>query len=786
MFELIKKDLKGFFTSLSGYIILVFFLLATGLFLWVVPGIYNIPESGMADLQPFFSLAPILYLFLVPALCMRLFSEEKRAGTLELLLTRPVSVSNIVLAKYFSGLLLVLLSILPTILYPVSLSFLSQPTGSIDTGGIIGSYIGLIFLSAIYVAAGVWASASTDNPIVAFLLAMILSFLLYAGFDFMGDINSLEGIRNYLLYLGINYHYEPMSRGVIALSDITYFVSVIVLFIFLTSRKFNHKSWHPVTLVCFLILINAISSKTYIKLDITNDKRYSLSDNTRQLLQNLGRTIHIDIFLAGNLPPGLQKLQYATTRMLEEFNRLTPGRVRYELIDPADIKDLNEKKQLTKYLWERGIQPVNYNRTTEDERLQQQILFPGMLVYDDATEVSVNLWKNLPGRGADENINYSIESLEYELTNALRLITREKKKSIAFLLGQGEYSTDELADISSTLVHYYKVDFISTDTLGLDLKNYETLIIAGPSEKFSEKDKYIIDQFVMNGGRILWCIDEVNVDHSKLETMETTYAIHSPLNIEDLLFKYGVRINPDILIDGNCVQIPVVTGTRGGSPETSLAPWYFSPLMLPNKHHAITNGLLPIRLDYANSIDTLGGDLKKTVLLSSSEYSALLRTPCPVSLSVLGEKMSREMFNKRNISVAVLVEGQFQSLFRFSRKYEEAVSVKFRAESDYSKMIIISDGNIIRNEVRGNGENKSLIPLGFDEKTNIMYGNKDFIINCINTLCDDEGWMNLRGRSLSLYLLDKTKLKSERNYWQMLMALISMRKQTNVTGCQLL
>lgn len=239
MGELIRKELKGFFTSLSGYVILLFFLVANGLFLWVVPGAYNIPDSGMADLQPFFSLAPVLYLFLVPALCMRLFSEEIRTGTLELLFTRPVPIGRIVWAKYLAGLFLVLLSILPTWVYVVSLWLLAQPVGHIDLGGIVGSYIGLVFLSGVYVAVGTWASARTGNPIIAFIYAFVVSFLLYAGLDFIGEIPMLAEVQGKIQFWGIAYHYEPMSRGVIACSDVLYFVSFVFLFVWLTAWHFK-------------------------------------------------------------------------------------------------------------------------------------------------------------------------------------------------------------------------------------------------------------------------------------------------------------------------------------------------------------------------------------------------------------------------------------------------------------------------------------------------------------------------------------------------------------------
>lgn len=769
MGELIRKELKSFFTSLSGYVILSFFLVANGLFLWVVPGTYNIFDSGMADLQPFFALAPVLYLFLVPVLCMRLFAEERRSGTLELLFTRPVSVLRIVGAKYLAGLLLVLLSILPTIIYPVSLWFLSMPAGHIDTGGIVGSYIGLFFLSSIYVAACVWASALTDNQIVAFLYGLVLSFLLYTGLDFLSSLPGLSDFQNELLYLGFNYHYEPMSRGVIDLSDVVYFLSVVLFFLWLTVRRFQATRVRWWIVLPLLLLVNIVASLSYVRADITNDRRYTLSDNTRHLLKGLNRGIEVDIFLAGNLPPGIQKLQYATTRMLEEFRRLTGKNFHYNLVDPAEIRDQEEKKALVKYLAERGIMPLNLNRRSDDETLSQQIIYPGLVMYDDSTEVSINLLQNVPGVNGEDNINNSVEALEYELTKAIRLITRKEKKSVAFLTGHGELPYEEVMDMANTLLYYYQVDFISPDTLANDLTHYDALIVARPTQDFSEKDKYIIDQYVMNGGRVMWCVDEVDIDEESLQTQGTAMAVYRPLNIEDLLFRFGVRVNPELILDGNGVLIPVMSANNGGKPEFRPAKWYYSPLLLPTGRHPLTNGIAPVRVDYANSIDTVGGNdgLKKTILLASSQYTATTKTPCLVSLAITGEKMTAEKFKYKHKPIAVLVEGKFRSLFQY-RHMEGVVGHPFKGESEYSRTIVISDGDIIRNKVYGVGENIRPVPLGYDEYSGQMYGNRDFLLNGINWLCDDEGWMQLRGRNLAFYMLDKTRLKSERPKWEMI------------------
>ncbi len=775
MGELIKKELNSFFASLSGYVVLFFFLIANGLFLWVIPGIYNIPDSKLADMQPFFMLAPLLYLFLVPALCMRLFAEERKMGTLELLFTRPLTIWQIVAAKYLSGFLLVVLSILPTLIYPVSLWFLSQPAGHIDLGGIIGSYTGLLFLSGIYVAAGVWASSLTDNQIIAFLYTVVVAFLLYTGLDFLGEIPALSSLEGQIRFWGIHYHYEPMSRGVIAWGDVIYFISFIFLFLWLTVRQFNGTRWKRIYVLTVWVVVNLLATQVYWQVDITQDKRYSFSENTCRLLRKTDREVHVDIFLAGQLPPEMQKLQYSLTRMLEEFKRISGNNFRYTLIDPTEVQDKEEKKAMVKYLAERGIMPVNLNRKSEDETLVQQFIFPGAILYDQNTEVSINLLQHIPGQSADKNINHSIESLEYELTKAIRLLMRKELKSVAFMTGHGELPYEEVMDMAKTLSYYYQVDFVSPDSLAADLSRYQALIIARPVTDFSERDKYITDQFVMNGGRILWCVDEVEVAHELLKSQESVPAIYRPLNIEDLLFRYGVRINPDLLLDGNSVFIPVVTGMNGNTPVYRPGAWYYSPLLMPRPLHPVTAGLPPVRVDYANSIDTIGGHngLKKSVLLATSQYAAAMKTPCPVTLAVTEEKMTPDKFNRQYIPVAVAVEGRFRSLFQYRHK-SGIVNLPFRAESEYNRMVFVADGDIIRNKVRGVGENAVAVPLGYDEYGGQLYGNKDFILNCVNWLCDDEGWMELRGRSLSLYLLDKTRLKAERLHWELLNLLLPL------------
>ena len=271
----------------------------------------------------------------------------------------------------------------------------------------------------------------------------------------------------------------------------------------------------------------------------------------------------------------------------------------------------------------------------------------------------------------------------------------------------GELPYEEIMDMAKTLLYYYDVDIVSADSLAADPERYKALIVAKPTRDFPEKDKYILDQYVMRGGRVLWCVDEVEVNDEVLKKQETSFALYRPLNIEDMLFKYGVRINPDVLLDGNCVLIPVITGMNGSEPQYAPGPWYYSPLLLPSMQNPVTAGVQPVRVDYANTIDTVGGKdgLKKTVLLASSRYAASMKTPCPVTLSITEEKMTEDRFNRSYLPVAVMIEGEFTSLYRYTRRSGQALEGAFRERSDYNRMIVISDGDVIRNKWYGVGEN---------------------------------------------------------------------------------
>ena len=750
------------------------FLLAASLFLWVFPGNYNILEGGYASLDGLFSLAPWVYLFLVPAVTMRLFAEEKRLGTMEVLLTRPLSVMQIVLAKFLAGLLLVSISLLPTLIYFYSVYALGNPVGSIDTGGTWGAYIGLFFLAAIYVAIGLLASALTDNQIFAFILALFLSFLAYLGFDFVGAMQLPSAIQQYITGFGINEHYASVSRGVVDSRDLFYFLSAIFIFLFLTSRiihfhKINLKrEIKSGVLVLFGVLfLSILSGQLFFRLDLTAEKRYSITEVSKRLVKNLEKPVNITLYLDGELPAGFRKLQKSIQEKIADYNAYSSQLINLIVIDPYEISDVKRRDQLFAELAEKGLQPTDIHQNTNQGTVTRRIV-PGALIEYGNRQMSLNLLKNNQNIHWEVNLNNSIESLEYEFSSAFSELMNTEKQSVAFLTGQGELNDYEVHDIATSLTEKYNVFNVTGTELASNGSRIKTLIIANPTQKFTESDKFQIDQYAMNGGRILWLIDPVSVSLDSLSAGSMTLAFPRNLNLDDQLFRYGVRLNSNLVQDINCVLIPLATGS---SAKFTPAPWYYSPLLIPSEEHVITKSLDRIKGEFVSSIDTVGkGDqVHKTVILATSPYSLVSETPVEVSLASANNPIDRRLFRHPSQAIGVLLEGTFTSVYK--NRIVDSFGVKsseVKTESQPTKMIVFADGNLIANQYRILGGVPEYMPLGYDRYMKQTFGNKSLLLNSVNYLCDDEGLMELRARVFKIRLLDKVRLKEGKLMWQML------------------
>jgi len=519
-----------------------------------------------------------------------------------------------------------------------------------------------------------------------------------------------------------------------------------------------------------ILLLNIIGSYLYTRFDLTSEKRYTLSDATKAFLENVDDVVYFQVYLEGDFPSGFKRLRNATREMLDEF-RAYNDNIQYKFINPSEGKDTKVTQNLYKQLMTKGLQPSEINENNA-EGMSQQIIFPGAIVSYKGKELPMQLLMSQQGLGPEQVLNNSIQGLEYNIANVIRKISVVTKQRIAFLQGHAELDKTRVADISYALSEYYDIDFVTIDgklnslfirdTVQQKLINrYEALIIAKPDSAFPEKDKYMIDQHIMRGGKVIWFIDPVFASMDSLQANNETIGFGRSLNLDDMLFNYGVRINTNLILDMNCMKIPVVTGDFGGQPQQSFLPWYFFPTVTPTIDHPVVKNLNAIKCEFVSSIDTVGKpDIKKTVLLTTSKYSRTVNTPCRITLDIMSQKVDERYFNKPNIPIAILLGGKFKSLFH-GRLPEEILTDKakydFRETApENTEMIVISDGDIIKNQLHYS-EGYPL-PLGYDQFTNQMFGNRDFVMNTVDYLCDASGLITVRSRELKIRLLDKAAI----------------------------
>jgi len=517
-----------------------------------------------------------------------------------------------------------------------------------------------------------------------------------------------------------------------------------------------------------LILMNFLGSFIFHRFDLTSEKRYTLSDVTKKILGDLNDVVYVKVYLEGEFPAGFKRLSNETKEMLDEFRAFSNDNIEYQFINPSLSADKKEQNDIYKQLYEKGLQPTNLEVKSETGT-SQQILFPGAIVSYKGREVPWQLLKTNLGQSSEGQLNNSIQALEYEFASCIRNLTTFLKPQIGIIDGHGELDTLALYDIKNALSEFYILKRIQINEQLKALHGFKAIIIAKPDTSFSEKDKFIIDQFVMNGGKILWAIDPLNTSIDSLRKSGGTIAIPFDLKLDDLLFKYGLRLNTNIIMDLQSSVIPVNKAYVGQQPRFELMPWIFTPLIAPTSNHPIVKNLDIIKMEFASTIDTVEAKgIRKTVLLESSKFSKIINSPVRIDMRMVNMRPDENQFNNSHQFLAVLLEGEFESVFknRIPPKIANDSAIGYKYKGVASKMIVISDGDIIRNEVQYSA-NKSF-PLGYDIYTKQTYGNKNFILNCVNYLCDDSGLISVRSRELTLRLLDKKKTKTERLKWQII------------------
>ncbi|GAA4231509.1 hypothetical protein GCM10022291_04160 [Postechiella marina] len=774
MFAILKKEINSFFASPIGYLVIAIFLLLNGLFLWVFKGEFNILDFGFADLSSFFLLAPWVLIFLIPAVTMRSFSDEKKQGTLELLLTKPISYLHIVLGKYLGAFVLILIALLPTLIYVYTVSQLGNPVGNLDMGSTLGSYFGLLFLVTSYTAIGVFCSTLSENQIVSFICAVFLCFLFYIGFEGIADYVASTFIEQ----LGMSTHYKSMSRGVLDTRDIIYFITTTAFFIVLTvygikTEKLRKTDFIKITgLFILLIFINITAFSFFTRADLTQDKRYTLSNASINIIKNLESPIVVDVFLKGeDFPSEFRRLQRETKQLLEEFAAKN-NNVLFNFIDPLENETTRERN--IQQLSERGLTPMQLS-VSESGKSSKAVIFPWALASYNNQTITIPLIKNKIGASQQDLVSNSVQHLEYAFADGFNKLTQPKKRKIAILKGNKQLEDKYIADFVKKLGEYYFIAPFPLDSVSKNpqrilkaLNNFDLLISAKPTKAFSENEKFVLDQFTMNGGKSLWLLDAVTIEKDSLyNNSGSNFAITRDLNLTDFFFNYGARINPVIVSTLYSAPITLAMG-EGSASQFQHLKWPYSPLAASNSKHPIVNNLNLVKFDFANQIDTLKNNIKKTILLQSAPLTKLEGTPKQISLNLVTQDQNPQKFNQGNQTLAVLLEGEFSSVYKNRVKPFKLNTNK--SKSVNTKMVIIADGDVIKNDVIKN------IPqeLGFDRWTGKTYGNKEFLLNTVNFLLDDGGLINIRSKEIAVAFLDQGKIASQKTKWQLINILLPL------------
>jgi ABC-2 type transport system permease protein len=698
------------------------------------------------------------------------------------LLTRPVTDWQIVLGKYFACLLLVLFALLPTLVYYYSVYMLGNPPGDIDTGAVTGSYTGLFLLGATFAAIGLFASSISKNQIIAFTIAVFLCFFFYSGFDSLSQLLSLQNLT--LEDFGITEHYQSVSRGVLDTRDLTYFIILSGIFIVLTLIVLLKQRQKPlfnkvtVSVLAILVVLWVISTLTFTRFDFTKEKRYTISPVSRLIMGSLQQPVKVTVYLKGdNFQGWMKRLKRATTDMLGDLQAYSHGQLQFTFVDPtAGVKNLPDSAQKTVYdsLEAKGIVGQGYSVKT-DNGISQMLIFPEALVQYDGREIAVNLLQGRIGLSDDEVANNSIQNLEYAFSSAIKKITGGGKPEIGFTEGHNELSDLQLYYAMKSLSDGYDVGRVDLKTIPFaGLMTIKLLIIPKPDKPFTELEKYKLDQYIMRGGKVLWTIDQVNAELDSLRGHGgEEMAFPKQLNIDDQLFVYGIRINYDLIADLNCGQIPVSTGNVGGQAQIQLVHWLFYPIFIPLSKHPIVKNLDGIYSEFASTIDTLAvKGVKKTVLLASSSYNKKLTTPKLLSLQALEQEPDPKEFQSVPKTVAVLLEGKFPSDF-LNRPLPEGLTENIPPlpESLPTKMIVISDGDVFKNQVAADG---SPFPLGYDHYTQQTFGNKNLLLNIADYMTNDPRLIGLRTKEIQLRLLDRARIRGEKLKWQLINTILPL------------
>jgi ABC-2 type transport system permease protein len=562
---------------------------------------------------------------------------------------------------------------------------------------------------------------------------------------------------------------------------ITKFIIHHSSFIIHPMRKY--QSWLTIVLVAaILLIINILATFFNAHVDLTEEKRFTLTQPTVQQLKGLDETVFVRVLLEGKFPASFKRLRNATQELLADFHNINP-KLDFQFEDPAlgTVTEMNDRR---KALSEIGIRPVNL-RLMDNDQKSERLIYPfAVLNYKNRT-MTVNLLESdVPGMPKEVILNNSVSLLEYKFSNAIQKLLSNDKPNIVFTKGHGELQPGETADLEQNLRQFYdtgRIDLDSTYMLpanktgdSLRGSKIDVLVVAKPKTAFSEKHKFLIDQYVMNGGRVIWLIDKLNASTDAMQQTGKQIPVEYPLNLEDQFFKYGFKINSNLVADMQCGKIELAIGREGNVDQREKFRWYYLPVVAPNESHPVVKGLSALQLQYPSNIDTTSRvktPVKRNVLLRSSVHSRLQFAPTELTFDILRYQQQEqpEKFNQGNQPLALMLEGQFPSLYENRVSQEMAAGLQqlktdFKPSSVATKMLVVADGDIARNEF--DPRTNKIMPLGYSKIENFKFANKDFLLNAIEYMSDDKGIIQARTKDIKLRMLDVVRAKKDGLFYQ--------------------
>jgi ABC-2 type transport system permease protein len=530
------------------------------------------------------------------------------------------------------------------------------------------------------------------------------------------------------------------------------------------------QSLFQLTLVTgILIFVNILGAYLYGHFDLTEENRFTLTKPTKTLLKNINSPVTIRVLLEGEFPAGFKRLQNSVKEILDDMRSET-GYIEYSFEDPnkGSVQEINERR---KQLAKDGVTPMSLTIKGAGET-ERKIVYPFAIVNYAGRSYPVNLMENQE-QSQEVALNNAVSTLEYKFANAIQKVIYDDHPKIAFTTGHGELAEWQTADWEKTLRQFYNTKHILLDSFSSVKKDIAILVVARPKAAFSEKDKFKIDQYVMNGGKVMWLVDRMNADLDSMSRTGKFVPSDYPLNLEDILFRYGVRIQPNMILDKECSNILLRTGVQGSGPQFEAFPWYYHPLVTAKSKHPIVKSLDLLNLNFPSRIDTIRTKtaIKKTILIESSDHAREQFSPVELNFEILRYKLDDSKFDKKAIPMGVLLEGVFPSLYenRVTPEMSEGLNQlgqTFKETSLPTKMLVVSDGDIAANTF--DMQTNQPRPLGYNRHMKYIYANKDFLLNAVEYMLDENGVIEARGKEVKLRLLDKTRLKDEKTFWQVI------------------